>query len=386
MTDEAVAAVAAPEPAATPSPDAPQGDAPAPAERAKEPARASIDRAFAALEGQSAAGASPKEPKPVKETKEAKEQPATPDSRERDEHGRFKAKETQAQLAAESLEPQAEAVEQPEHAPDKPKSPISEAPQRFSPDAKAAWSAIPDAVKGEVHRAIRDLEGGLTQYRQAFEPLKPFFDMAQKHETTVHDALARYTSLDMALASRDPQHKFSAIQELIEYAGLSPKEYAALVMGQKPDAAQSQSDQTIRALHQEIAALKQQIGGVTTSLQQRRTDEVKAQVEAFAREHPRMDDNDFTETVARLIQTGMATDLPSAYDMADRLKPAAVASAPKQPEAAHTRATTDASAQTRKGNLSIGGAPASGSNPVNRKAPATAREALDRAFAGAGLS
>ena len=41
--------------------------------------------------------------------------------------------------------------------------------------------------------------------------------------------------------------------------------------------------------------------------------------------------------------------------------------------------------QTRKGQLSITGAPASGSNPVTRKAPATARESLDRSFASLGL-
>jgi len=41
--------------------------------------------------------------------------------------------------------------------------------------------------------------------------------------------------------------------------------------------------------------------------------------------------------------------------------------------------------QTLKGQLSISGAPASGSNPLTRKAPVTPRESLDRSFASLGL-
>ena len=51
---------------------------------------------------------------------------------------------------------------------------------------------------------------------------------------------------------------------------MTPKEYAAVIMGQKPDEAQSQNDATIRQLRQEIAGLKTQMGGVSQSLEKRR--------------------------------------------------------------------------------------------------------------------
>ena len=80
---------------------------------------------------------------------------------------------------------------------------VAEAPQRFSADAKAAWPTVPEAVKDEVHRGFRELESGLTRYRQIFEPLKPFYQMAEQHETTVADALGRYTALDLQLVPRE---------------------------------------------------------------------------------------------------------------------------------------------------------------------------------------
>ena len=107
-------------------------------------------------------------------------------------------------------------------------------------------------------------------------------------------------------------------------------------------------------------------------------------VEDFARHHPRLDDAEFAKTVTRLISTQMADDLASAYDMAERLIPASV---PGAASAASIAANPPKPAdQTRKGQLSIAGAPVSGSNPAHRRPALTARESLDRAFAQTGFS
>lgn len=377
MNDIAGAAPAAAEPVAQPQAEA----APAPQEtaapsepkidRSKETARHSLDRAFAEVDKREAEAAG----KPKTEAKQP-EAPATTGPG-RDEQGRFTAKDPSTLTASEVLAAEAKASTE------KPAAIASEPPARFSADAKAAWSTAPEAVKGEVNRAIRELEGGLTQYQQAFEPLKPFIAMAQKANTTIHDALGRYTTIDGNLHSNDPQRKLGAIQEVLEAAGLSPRDYAAFIMGQPADQAQNQSDQTIMALRRELADLRNQIGGVTTSIQQRRDSDVRTEVESFAKENPRLNEPEFGKSVARLLETQMAADLPSAYAMALLLNPApAVEPQPGAP-APTPKPNPD---QTRKGQLSIAGAPASGSNPVNRKPPASARESLDRSFAALGLT
>jgi hypothetical protein len=349
MIDDAGAASAAAEPL-TPSQDAdnvvaqPASRDPenAVTDRSQETARASIDRAFAEIDAAHTAQA----PEPPKADK-----------------------------------PVADKTE-------KPPSVLTEPPSRFSADAKAAWASVPDAVKGEVNRAFRELEGGLTQYQQIFEPLKPFYQLAEKNETTVQDALGRYVALDSQLTSEDAGKRLSAIREVLEYAGLSPEQYAAQVADQKPGEAQAQSDPEMRQLKSELAEMRRLIGGVSATLRQSRESrlesELGAAVAEFAKDHPRLDEAEFTTTVTRLISNQMADNLESAYDMAERLIPAAVAGAP--PAASIAALPPKPADQTRKGQLSIAGAPVSGSNPAHRKPAATARESLDRAFADMGFS
>lgn len=375
MTDVAGAAPAAAEPIATP-----QEAQPAPVEeqsepaidRSKETARHSLDRAFAEIDKQEASAAG----------KPAKVEPDKAVAPGRDEQGRFTGK-SDAKAALLDLDPDALGKD------GKPvtdaKQPVTtmEPPARFSPDAKAAWKDVPDPVKGEVGRAFRELETGLKEYQQVFEPLKPFYHLAQEKGVEIHEALKNYVAVDQALVSKDPQERLATIEHLLGIAGISPREYAAYISGQPADQTQTQNDRTISELRQEIAGLKNQLGGVTQTIAQRREDEALKEVQAFADANPRMKDAEFQKSVYRLLETRMAADLQSAFDMATRLNPPPVEAA--QPAPSTGANPKPGAAQTRNGNLSVTGAPGSGSNPAKRKAPATARDSVDSAFASLGL-
>jgi hypothetical protein len=367
MIDDAGAAPAAPE-ALAPSPDdavaqdgARAREAGSAGGRAQETARASVERAFAEIDATN--------------------------GQERDSGGRFKARGPQP---PPSPAPDPQETDQP--AADKPmagkESGLAEPPARFSADAKTAWATVPDSVRGEVHRAFREMESGLAQYQRFFEPLKPFYQLAEKHETTVEESLSRYVALDRELTCDDEPRKLSAIADVLDYAGLSPEDYAALIAGRKPDAAPAQSSPEVRGLKGELAEMRRLIDGVNATLRQSRESrlhsEVAAMVEAFASHHPRLNEAEFASTVTRLIGTRMADDLASAYDMADRLMPAPVTG--PQPAASIAATPPKPADQTRKGQLSIAGAPVSGSNPLNRRPAATARESLDRVFAEMGFA
>jgi len=344
-----------------------------PAARPRETTRTALDRAFATVEQQEA----------DEVEAAAGNKPPTPGAPGRDERGRFKAGDD-AKAALLDVDPDALGKD---GKPTDGKQPATmEPPTRFSPDAKAAWKDVPDPVKGEVSRAVRELETGIREYQQVFEPLKPFYQMAQEHGVQIHDALKNYVAIDQALVSKDPQERLSTIEHLLGLAGISPREYAAYISGQPAPAAdevQAQNNHTIQTLRQEIADLRNQLGGVTQSVQQRHQDEALRHVEAFAEANPRLKEPEFQKSVFRLLETKMAADLQSAFDMASRLNPAPVVDA--QTTAASSAADKPNSDQTRKGKFSIAGAPTSGSNPANRKPPASARESIDRVFAEMGL-
>lgn len=319
----------------------------------EETPRGSIDRAFEAAFADA----------PAEEARVTAEPVAKDDNR--DETGRFKAKD-----AAPDAEQTPDTVEAA-----KPETLASDVPSRFSPDAKAEWAKTPVPVQAEVKRAFTELENGLREYQTKYEPLKPFEEMAKQAGTTIPVALERYVSIDQGLTSQNPAEKLGALEAVFKAAGISPQQYAAYVTNQPADQVALQQDNVIRELRNELATLKQEVQGVSTTIKGQSEAKQMAQIDAFASENPRFDE--LADDIALLLQMGKASDLQSAYTMADRLNPSAAAPAP-QPK-------PDTKAQTLKASLSVTGAPASGSNPANRMPPSSARNAVDSAFARLGL-
>jgi hypothetical protein len=352
MTDEAtnVAAEAAAPEVVT------ETQADAPIREAEPTPRGAIDRAFAALDGDKPEGAETKEP------------------------AKFVAKEATEQ--ASNQPDKADSGQKADAKPDEPEktaTTFSEPPKRFSPDAKAEWAKAPEPVRAEITRAVSELEKGLSEYQQRWEPIKHFDEMARQHGTTIDKAMANYVGIEQKLAA-DP---IAGLSQICDNMGFSLRDVAAHVLGQTPDQAASATDAANRHLRQEIAQLKQELTGVSTTIKSHAEQATLKQIEAFSADKPRFEE--LADDIAFFLQTGKAQDLQEAYSLAERLNPDPARSKAIneaidafEPEAAKP-------AQPRKGNLSLSGAPSTGSNPATRKPPSTARDALDNAFARIGL-
>jgi len=314
--------------------------------------------------------------KPETDKPEAKDKakPVETEARQRDDTGKFAAKEP-----VEGQDKPKEATETAKAAdtPDKQSAPFRDPPKRFSEDAKAAWETAPDPVKAEVHRAMRELEGGIEKYRAEYEPIKPYADLAKQHGTSVKDALDRYTGLEKMLGSQDQNEKFAGLQQVFDYAGINPREFAAQLMGQTPEQGAVQQDNTIRELRQELAAIKQQLGGVSTSMQERQQQEVLSSVQQFAADKPRFDE--LAEDIVFFLTSGRTQDLQEAYQLAERLNPAPA----PQPALAQTQPEPTPEAHTLKGSKSVSGAPSNGASRPNAQPSSSIKEALKRAAAQA---
>lgn len=355
MTDDAMTVAAD----AAPMPEAQVSSAPAETSQPSTPEptpRGAIERAFAAMQEKNAA------PKPA----EATEQPQT--GRERNPDGTFKP----AQQAADAQQ-QAQTTEDTTKA----ATTFAEPPSRFSADAKAAWATAPEPVKAEVTRAIKELEGGIQQYQQAFEPYKDFDKQLRANGQTFKEVFDHYTGIESLLA-QDP---IKGLDTICRNLGTSLQSVAAQIMGQPQDQQRTQADSYISELKAEITELKKQVGGVTTTIQSQQEKALLDQIDAFAADKPRFDE--LSNDIVFFLNSGRTKDLQEAYALAERLNPAP-AMAPAAP-AAPAATTQTVSPQTRKGQLSPSGAPASGSNPASRKPPESPRDALQRAFASVGI-
>lgn len=344
---------------ATPAPAEPEVIAEAESPTPPEPQETSMERAF-----REAGITSDETPKEVAAEKDA-EQPATPDGdRPRGPDGKFVAKEP-AQTPEKAVDGDSKA-----ETPETPKEPVSAAPTRFSSDAKAEWEKAPKSVRGEVSRAISELEAGIAQKNEQLEPLKPFFDMAQQHGVQLHETLDRYVKMENALRS-NPR---AGMEALAGNFGMTLPDFIAQVTGKQPEGDQTQNRQVL-ALQQQVQHLQEQLGTVTTAMQSKDESAVLQEVNAFAAENPRFEE--LMPEIQRLIETGYASDLKEAYDVAERLNPA------PQPNPAPVPQPAPAQTRVQK---SVTGAPSAGSNPVNRTPSKTVNESISRAFAQTGLS
>ena len=317
---------------------------------------------------------------------EAIEKPAKIEATPRDAVDRAFASLRAAEKETDAGEPVAAKPEEapleakPEAKADEPakteaKADVFEAPSRFSPDAKAAWNDAPAPIKAEVNRAIRELEGGISEYKQAFEPYREFDKTLKAQGQSFEQVIGHYTGIETLLAN-DP---LTGLEQICRNLGTSLKDVAAHVMGQPVDQRASQEQAYTRQLEAKIQQLESKVSSVSSHIENTTKAQTQAEIDAFAKDKPRF--AELSATMAQLLQSDMADDLADAYTKAERLIPAPVAPAPAAPAVTNK---PDA-AQTRKGSLSVTGAPASGSNPAYRQAPATANDAVSRAFAQLGL-
>lgn len=370
MDDVTTTAVDTAQPASTPAPNEHQADESVslPNPVRTEPQAAPDPKPVSTREALEKAAA-----KVEKDTKEPADRgkdmpkPVQSEAQKRDETGKFAPKADQQQP-----------VQEPNKAPEQAKATHhNDAPARFSTDAKAAWATAPESVRAETHRAIRELEQGYEKHRaaaDAYEDIREFDDLAKRSGTTMRQAMSNYVGIEMLLR-QDP---IAGLEQVANNVGFSLRDIAAHILGQSPDQVQSQTDATVRALKQEIAELRSQVGGVSNTVQGQRTAETVKAIEEFADNNPRFEE--LADDIEFFLTSGRAKTLDEAYGLAERLNPA--------PRSTHSPALTppsaDITAQTVKGSRSVTGAPGPGSDPVAGKPSSSIRDALKRAAAAAG--
>ncbi|MBO9441383.1 hypothetical protein J7363_04715 [Phaeobacter italicus] len=280
---------------------------------------------------------------------------------ERGPDGKFVSK---SQPERAEVKPEAKPEAKPEG-----ESSHAEAPSRFSADAKAAWKDAPEPIRAEAHRAIREMEQGIAEYKSRVEPLEPFYQMAEQSGVKLEDALGRYVNLENTLR-QDPVRGF---QEIAANMGLSLQQLSQMLQTGQPGQADPR-DQQILALQHQLSQLQQGFGEVNKGIESQQQQAIENQIAQFAADHPRF--SELEQTMTELIQTGFAKDLQDAYDKADRLNPAPAPEPQQAPPAtpAHTRVSQ-----------SVTGAPSAGSNPAQRKPSTNRQEAIQRAMSAAGF-
>lgn len=391
----------APAPSAQPEAKAPEKKVPSTREAVEKAAReveareatgtTETEKALRVLKGEPEDPPPPKEkkaePKPKAEAKpEPKEaepkakakEPAEPEQKgpQRGPDGKFQSAEPKEQEAKEARPEGSETGEDE----DDERAP----PRRFSKQAQAEWENAPEAVRHEVRRMQRELEQGLSEHQdrsRRMQEIEPYEQLAHQYGLGgIKGVLADYEGMARMMA----QNPIAVFETLAHRHGFSLQQVAAKVLEQDIDEYAQKAGRQITALTKQVQSLQAEVNQYRGEKQ--RT--VEQTVEKFQRDHPRY--AELESTIKWILKTNDSIDrsdpakaLKEAYDMAERLKPAAVETSFPQPAATATR--QDMSAQTAIAAKSPTGAPGKGSNPANRKPSANPRESVLAAARRTGL-
>lgn len=233
--------------------------------------------------------------------------PEQSESRLRDELGRFTKAKQEAQAKADAK---------------------TEAPEELAPDPEP-WRAPPKSWRKEMHERYGKLDPetmqylheremqvtkGITDYKTQAETAaqrvaefervtQPYQDYLQQYGGT--ERLGRLLHIDKVLTTGSPLEKQNMMNALAQAIGYQP-------IGEGADPSQQ-----MNPLMQEVHQLRAQQQRMQQELQAREQARALHEIEQFQQNAPYFDD--VVTDVQRLLETGMATDLQSAYDRAIRL-------------------------------------------------------------------
>lgn len=217
-------------------------------------------------------------------------------------------------------------------------------PKTWTKDALPFWSQTPPRVQAEILKREADMFRGLQQYREAAQvgqtfakTLEPFVPAMQKFQLNPSDILKRALTAHLNLTLSPPEVKMRLFRGLAQDYGIDLEALMDDVPYEQP-----QVSQETLALQQEVAQLRQALGGLQQSHLDQRKTAVLADVNAFADNPENIYFEELADDITQLLHQGVATDLKDAYEKAIWLNPVVrEKEVARQAAARQTKATTD---------------------------------------------
>jgi hypothetical protein len=201
--------------------------------------------------------------------------------------------------------------------------PVKALPKSWKKDMEPHWAKLDPAVHEYVYAREADVMRGIQQYQSGYESwnnlLKPYESVLAQHPD-VNPVQLMQGLMNSHLALLNPQtppeQKLQMVQQILQGYGLS------LPANGDPAAAQNTPNPELQTLRQQVAELTR-----ARQLDQQRqyqsglTEQMRV-VEAFAADPANKYFPEVANDIHRFIQSGAATDLASAYELACYANPA----------------------------------------------------------------
>lgn len=213
----------------------------------------------------------------------------------RDEVGRFAPKAEKT--PAEPIEP----------------APVKPRPSSWKKDYDEHWTKLDPTLQDYISQRESDYAKGVSTYKQnwdnaapIYEAMQPFMPLLQQHNIQPQQWISNLGNAHKMLATGSPDEKLQMFAKLASDYGVSLQS----LQGQPHDPQFSQ-------IAQELSQIKNEWSSFKTEREKTEQTTLQNEITSFAESAPHFEQ--VRETMAGLLQSGVAQDLKSAYDKAIRL-------------------------------------------------------------------
>lgn len=239
---------------------------------------------------------------------EAQETPAAAAERARDELGRFTVKQAEQQAQQAAPPPAGEVAITPARPP---------RPSSWKKEYWDHWEKIDPSLAEYLNQRESEFAKGVSTYKTEWERAKPilsaldpFMSEMQKHGISPDQWISQMGGWHARMVNADPQTKLQEFQRIAQHYGV-PLQALFQQGGEAP-----QADPQAQWLAQQVNELRGKLQSFETTQQEKEQQMLQAQLAEFAAANPHYEQ--VRETMAGLLQAGLASDLKEAYDAALR--------------------------------------------------------------------
>jgi hypothetical protein len=238
-------------------------------------------------------------------SQEATESPKT--ERVRDESGKFaktspEASEAPTEASVDNYEQEEVKVET------KPR------PSSWKKDYEEHWGKLDPTLQDYIQQREADYAKGVSTYKNQWdmaapivEAIRPFEPLLKEYGVAPQQWVSQLGNAHARLVKGSPEQKLEMFAQLANDYGVN---LGALT-------GQTGYDPQFSQLAQELNQIKNQWSSFQSAQEQQEQVQLQNEIESFSNDKPYFEE--VRETMAGLLQSGMADDLQSAYDKAIRL-------------------------------------------------------------------
>jgi len=243
------------------------------------------------------------EPK-VTETTSQEVTESVKESKPRDEHGKFaKSSQNASNEVTEAFDDNKE-----QEVAVKPR------PSSWKKDYEEHWGKLDPTLQDYIQQREADYAKGVSTYKNQWDMAAPimesisqFAPLLQQRNMDAKEWVDRLGKADMMLTRGSPEQKVQMFAQLANDYGVN--------LGQLTG--QSGYDPQFSQLAQELNQIKNQWSSFQSQQEMMEQTQLQSEIASFKDDKPYFEE--VRETMAGLLQNGMANDLQSAYDKAIRL-------------------------------------------------------------------